>query len=383
MLSGNQGKTNKTGIQAVGSSVSYLRRYLLTMAFNIVLADDPDDDGEAVRRTSTRQSARSDPSPPPGEVTEARHPLDEQNGAQWMANLQRLLAVASTVTALVELRRDRRVVHVLAPRTGDHAGRSRRQIEDAASSAAHERLAHVVDESDPDPDDTPMQTLLREIAGMDAVTIAGLDASAEWRARVADVAIVSARPPGSDQHSDRGAQGCATEERDMSKASRGRLTHDNELKLIGQLFDLLALLPPDRREWALQYLTSRVHDMPVLARIECPSRTMIRCCSCDRRQPGPAAMGRKPASHPSHPFREDDPVAALLDRLLSVEQIAELIHAHPSTVFRWAREGRFPKTPLIIGGMTRWRARDYNQWVAQQKRSPGRCLICIRSRSTT
>lgn len=76
-------------------------------------------------------------------------------------------------------------------------------------------------------------------------------------------------------------------------------------------------------------------------------------------------MGRKPASHPSHPFREDDPVAALLDRLLSVEQIAELIHAHPSTVFRWAREGRFPK-PLIIGGMTRWRARDYNQWVAQQ-----------------
>jgi hypothetical protein len=54
----------------------------------------------------------------------------------------------------------------------------------------------------------------------------------------------------------------------MSKAARGRLTHDNELKLIGELFDLLALLKPDRREWALQYLTSRVHDMPVLAQVE-------------------------------------------------------------------------------------------------------------------
>lgn len=53
----------------------------------------------------------------------------------------------------------------------------------------------------------------------------------------------------------------------MSKAPRGRLTHDSELKLIGQLFDVLALLPPDRREWALQYLTSRVHDMPVLAQV--------------------------------------------------------------------------------------------------------------------
>jgi prophage regulatory protein len=73
-------------------------------------------------------------------------------------------------------------------------------------------------------------------------------------------------------------------------------------------------------------------------------------------------MGRKPASHP---FREDDPMAALLDRLLSAEQIGELMHADPSTVFRWVREGRFPK-PLKIGGMTRWRARDYNEWVQQQ-----------------
>jgi hypothetical protein len=57
----------------------------------------------------------------------------------------------------------------------------------------------------------------------------------------------------------------------MSKAARGRLTHDNELKLIGQLFDLVALLHPTRRQWALEYLTSRLDDMPVLARIEAPA----------------------------------------------------------------------------------------------------------------
>ena len=65
-------------------------------------------------------------------------------------------------------------------------------------------------------------------------------------------------------------------------------------------------------------------------------------------------------------FREDDPLTALLDRLLSAEQIGELVHAHPSTVLRWAREGKFPKPVAIGGGLIRWRARDYNAWVEQQ-----------------
>lgn len=50
--SGQQGRSNKTPVQAVGSSVTYLRRYLLTMVFNIVLAND-DDDGESARQQST------------------------------------------------------------------------------------------------------------------------------------------------------------------------------------------------------------------------------------------------------------------------------------------------------------------------------------------
>lgn len=45
-LPGTLDSTNKakTGIQAVGSTVTYLRRYLTCLIFNVVLTDDPEDD---------------------------------------------------------------------------------------------------------------------------------------------------------------------------------------------------------------------------------------------------------------------------------------------------------------------------------------------------
>jgi hypothetical protein len=49
-LTGSQGgRMAVTPVQAVGSNITYLRRYLSTMCFNMVLADD-DDDGESSRR---------------------------------------------------------------------------------------------------------------------------------------------------------------------------------------------------------------------------------------------------------------------------------------------------------------------------------------------
>lgn len=42
---GAQGNTNKTGIQAMGSTVSYLRRYLTCMIFNVATTDDNDGNG--------------------------------------------------------------------------------------------------------------------------------------------------------------------------------------------------------------------------------------------------------------------------------------------------------------------------------------------------
>jgi ERF superfamily len=53
-LGSQGGRTATTGVQAVGSAVTYLRRYLLGMVFNIVLADE-DDDGEGMRRAAPMQ----------------------------------------------------------------------------------------------------------------------------------------------------------------------------------------------------------------------------------------------------------------------------------------------------------------------------------------
>jgi len=45
--SGSQGKSNKTPIQALGSTVTYLRRYLLCMIFNVVLRNEDKDGNRA------------------------------------------------------------------------------------------------------------------------------------------------------------------------------------------------------------------------------------------------------------------------------------------------------------------------------------------------
>jgi hypothetical protein len=62
------GRMAMTPVQAVGSVVTYLRRYLLGMVFNIVQADvvGEDDDGEAMRRAAPapmRAERKVDPTP--------------------------------------------------------------------------------------------------------------------------------------------------------------------------------------------------------------------------------------------------------------------------------------------------------------------------------
>lgn len=53
-VSGAQGKANKTNIQGLGSSVSYLRRYLTCLIFNIVLKNE-DNDGNSTKTITQRQ----------------------------------------------------------------------------------------------------------------------------------------------------------------------------------------------------------------------------------------------------------------------------------------------------------------------------------------
>jgi hypothetical protein len=185
---GSQGKANKTAVQAVGSSVSYLRRYLLAMVFNIVLADD-DDDGAGGADTKRRdeQAARTyygnGPKPAP-------HPLDEMNGTVWLRNLQALLRAAETRQAVVDVRGDHRVTRAL---NSDMPTLIRARVEDMFREA-FDRFADDAPgprPSDEKPEtgatnwlDDPLRELLAEVATMDIIALDGLDASASWRARV-------------------------------------------------------------------------------------------------------------------------------------------------------------------------------------------------------
>jgi hypothetical protein len=85
------GRTATTGVQAVGSAVTYLRRYLLGMVFNIVLADD-DDDGESMRpqpAATPRYQRKVDPTPYEADPRET----DEE---RWKRNLLAKLAIAKS-----------------------------------------------------------------------------------------------------------------------------------------------------------------------------------------------------------------------------------------------------------------------------------------------
>jgi hypothetical protein len=96
------GRTASTGVQAVGSAVTYLRRYLLGMVFNIVLADD-DDDGESQRGQWERPRNAAARTPPPERrvdptVYDAEPPGTpaETDEERWKRNLVAKLALAQS-----------------------------------------------------------------------------------------------------------------------------------------------------------------------------------------------------------------------------------------------------------------------------------------------
>jgi hypothetical protein len=167
---GTRGTANKPPIQAVGSSVTYLRRYLLAMVFNIVLASD-DDDGEAARAP-----ARPRQQDGPGDPLGVPDPLDEANPTVWLKNLDVLLANAPTLDALHSITRDKRVVKALAEAPTLIRGR----ITDMMRKA-HERLAPQAEKTQ---EADTVEGLLGEIGEMDLISLASLDTSAAWRERV-------------------------------------------------------------------------------------------------------------------------------------------------------------------------------------------------------
>ena len=115
------GRMAMTPVQAVGSVVTYLRRYLLGMVFNIVQADvvGEDDDGEAPRAAAAatpRAPRIAERAPayeaPPGS-TSAEKPLPDYTDAQWdawIAKLRNACGVVQHRQELVEIADPKRMV---------------------------------------------------------------------------------------------------------------------------------------------------------------------------------------------------------------------------------------------------------------------------------
>lgn len=174
---GTQGRSNKTGIQAVGSTVTFLRRYLLTMAFNIVLAD-LDDDGEASRRSSPPR-----PKPLDRRTDEASDdPLDVPLGYEWLQNFDAALDKAATLQDVLRIANHRGTLAALDQAPADKKGHIKDKLK-----AAYERVKpREAPPSDPRvPSDA--QAMLDEVAAMDLHRLEALSDDTGWCSRLADL----------------------------------------------------------------------------------------------------------------------------------------------------------------------------------------------------
>lgn len=169
---GTGGKTSKTGVQAIGSTVTYLRRYLLTMALNVTFMDE-DDDGEASRRTTGQQQRG----------TRAEGP--DPKAVAWKDKVIAMMAQAQSNAALnklrVEIAKNYGACRTAWPDMANEI--------DAAERDARERIRAI---KSPDNWDTaegadPIAELIAELEAMDADALDGLASNAAWRAKTRDL----------------------------------------------------------------------------------------------------------------------------------------------------------------------------------------------------
>jgi hypothetical protein len=146
-----QGARARSQVQAVGSTITYLRRYLLQMAFNIVLSDDEaDDDGEATRRD--RQADRAYPASDARSAINAAVPLNPtppkpaRTPAELLDGLELAMKDCGTLDAVNKLIANRHVQDML--RDYKHDDLARLQGIVAAGIAAHAPVVHPDTEAD-------------------------------------------------------------------------------------------------------------------------------------------------------------------------------------------------------------------------------------------
>ncbi len=87
---GSKGNSNKTDLQGLGSTVSYLRRYLTCMIFNVVLTNEDDDGGKPPEKGADKfdeklraQHNKGQQAAPAGKVSDATFTEVPPEGESW------------------------------------------------------------------------------------------------------------------------------------------------------------------------------------------------------------------------------------------------------------------------------------------------------------
>lgn len=68
------------------------------------------------------------------------------------------------------------------------------------------------------------------------------------------------------------------------------------------------------------------------------------------------------ATHPATMVSQD-----ASNTWLTVKQLAHRYGTHEATIWRWAREDRFPKPVKLGGNLTRWSLADVESWEQAQR----------------
>lgn len=60
-----------------------------------------------------------------------------------------------------------------------------------------------------------------------------------------------------------------------------------------------------------------------------------------------------------------------IERLLPIREVKSITGAGATTIYRWIRQGRFPRQVQIMPGAVRWRESDVIAWQQGLSSQPG------------
>lgn len=52
------------------------------------------------------------------------------------------------------------------------------------------------------------------------------------------------------------------------------------------------------------------------------------------------------------------------DRLMSLQEVCEVVPVHRMTIWRWSKAGKFPR-PVMIGSRSLWSEREVSAWIQE------------------